>query len=610
MNQVLQPQQTAVEVPPQYASALDLERAVGDPGNPDNTLSWRQTMALDEADAFPEEAVSLLHALNVHSAYVPKALGGTFTSSETFIAMGRVLARRNMSAAVSYSTMLWSVLAWIGAERKQQEAVADWVLGQGLFPCLAYSEEHHGADLVANELSARRLPDGRYVLNGEKWPINRATRGGFMVMLARTDDSPGMRNHTLFIVNKADLPGQRYYHLPRVKVHGLRGCDISGIGFRDCPVRADARIGPEGHGLELALKGFQMTRTYCTALSLGAGDSMLRLVMDFAAERRLYGDTVLQLPHTRDVLANAYLSLLLAECVALSSARGLHLFPAQYSSWSTVAKVQVTHLVDHAAKELAAVLGARYFMRERHAEGMFQKFLRDGAVVSVFDGSSTVCLDSLATLLPTLVKSRANATPEDVTALFDIGQPLPPMPYERLNLFGRGRDAVMESLPGLLNQLRDLPPSGACPSATLAALRAAASALQARVAALDAAVLAEPARSGLRNSARQFALAQRYCELHAATAALGLWLHNRATLGPFFAAGQWLLAALRRNGASHFECGELDPELTEALMAQLQRQHCDHHMFSLLQWPLAARGSAQSLQSVFEAPHHVEHQVA
>ncbi|NML17998.1 acyl-CoA dehydrogenase family protein [Azohydromonas caseinilytica] len=609
MSQADRQDQAAAELPLQYGPALALERALGDPGHPDNTWSWRNTMALDEADAFPEEAVAFLLGLNVHAAYVPRALGGEGGSSEAFVAIGRALARRSMSASVSFSTMLWTVLAWIGAEPEQKEAIAGWVLNQGNFPCLAYSEEHHGADLVANELTARRLPDGRYVLNGEKWPINRATRGGSLVMLARTDDSPSLRNHSLFIINKADLPGQRYYNLPRVKMHGLRGCDISGIGFRDCPVPASARIGAEGHGLELALKGFQITRTFCTALSLGVGDSMLRLVTDFAAERKLYGGTVLQLPHTRDVLANSYLSLLLAECVSMVSARGLHLFPAQFSAWSSVAKVQATYLVDHAGKELAAVLGARYFMRERHAEGMFQKFLRDGAVVSVFDGSSTVCLDSLATLLPSLVKGRAAAEPEDTSALYDLSQPLPAMPYERLNLFGRGRDAVMESLPGLLRKLQELQPSPACGAAALEALRAAAAGLQARVGALDAAVLAEPARSGQRNSARQFALAQRYCELHAAVSALGVWLHNREALGDFFAAGQWLLAALRRGGATHFECGELDPQLTEALMAQLERQHREHHMFSLLSWPLAERGSSQSLQPLFEIRNH-EHQFA
>src|SRR5690606_5923172 len=109
---------------------------------------------LDEQDAFPEAEVSFLLGHGLPEAYVPAHLGGTFTSSETFLALGRVLARRNMTLAVSYSTMLWSMLGWIGGSSSQQQKIAHWVMKQGLFPCLAYSEANHGADLTANELTA------------------------------------------------------------------------------------------------------------------------------------------------------------------------------------------------------------------------------------------------------------------------------------------------------------------------------------------------------------------------------------------------------------------------------------------------------------------------
>ncbi|MBI3773018.1 MAG: acyl-CoA dehydrogenase family protein [Gammaproteobacteria bacterium] len=583
-------------IPQQYHEALAFEQALGDPANPDNTLSFRQAMALDEADAFPDVAVSFLNALGVPRVYVPEQLGGSFKSSETFVAMGRTLARRNMSVAVSFSTMLWSALAWIGGDAKQQRRIADWVLHDGHFPCLAYSEADHGADLAANELTARRNADGSYTLNGEKWPINRATRSGFLVLLARTDAGQHLRNHTLFIIDKNKLESRHYYHLPRVKTHGLRGCDISGIGFRECNIPADSRIGAEGFGLELALKGFQVTRTYCTALSLGVGDSALRLVADFAAQRQLYGAAMNTLPHTQHVLANAYLSQLMGECTAIVAARGLHLYPEQFSAWSTVAKVQVTHLVDFACQQLASVLGARYYLRERHGEGIFQKFIRDGAIVSIFDGSSLVCLDSLATLLPTLVRGhRDHVSPVDWPALYDLNCPLPSLPYERLDLFNRGRNAVMDSLPALLMQLDAVVADDELNVQTLSELRRLAVQLKNDLASLNANVLDEPVRRGERNSARQFAFAQHYCELHAAIAALGVWLYNRHALGSFFARGLWLQAALARAGRAEFRCGELAPALIGALHEQCEYQRTHAQMFSLLPWPLAARGLVETL---------------
>lgn len=584
---------------PQYREAIRLEQLLGDPELASNCLSFANAMRLDEQDAFPEAEVSFLLGHGLPEVYVPAHLGGTFTSSETFLALGRVLARRNMTLAVSYSTMLWSMLGWIGGSLSQQQKVAHWVMKQGLFPCLAYSEANHGADLTANELTATKTADGDYILNGEKWPINRATRSGFLVLLARTNDSQNLRNHSLFIINKSDLDSRYYYHLPRVKTHGLHGCDISGIGFRNCRIPANSLIGNEGHGLELALKGFQITRSFCSALSLGVGDSALRLVADFASQRKLYGQSVSKLPHARDIMVNAYVSQLNAEVVSVLAARGLHFFPEQFSTWSSIAKVQATHLVDHACQQLSSVLGARYYMREQHAEGMFQKILRDGSIVSVFDGSTPICLDSLATLLPSLAKHRTTgaASPETVS-LFNLRAEVPLLNFAQLNLFGRGRDAVIESLPGLEQQLALVPEDIHLPASRLNSLRAQVQLLQTAVVQLDDEILAEPVVRGSPNSPRQFALAERYIALHSAVSALGLWLHNRDHLGVFFKQGLWLQAILLRQGESQFRSGQLPQELLEPLYQQLDQQLTQGKMFSLLEWPVAPKGQAET------QPHH------
>lgn len=581
--------------------ALRLEAALGDPRLADNTLSFRRAVELDEIDAFPEDAVSLLQRLGVPSAYVPEVLGGHFRSAEAFVAIGRTLARRNMSAAVSYSTMLWSALAWIGGTHAQKRKVAEWVGKHGRFPCLAYSEADHGADLNANDLRAERDAAGGYVLHGEKWPINRATRSEFLVLLARTDEASHLRNHSLFFVDKTELDSRRYYHLPRVRTHGLRGCDISGIGFDGCAVPASSMVGEEGHGIELALKGFQLTRTFCVALSLGVGDTALRTVFEFADARQLYGGRVLDLPHARDILANAYASQLAAEAMSMVAARGLHLFPEQYSSWSSVAKVQVAHEVDESCRKLATVLGARYFMRERHADGIFQKMLRDGAVVSLFDGSAPVCLDSLATLLPSMVRARQAQVREhgDGGMLYRFDAPLPAIDFHRFKLYGGGRDPVVDSLPALLERLGRVVPDTDCAPETLSRIVALAGGLSAELTDLDARILAEPVRRGERNSARRFALAEQYCALHAAIAALGVWLHNRDAASGFFAAGHWLEAALVRRGDAAHRSGALDPALVDALIARMVQQFDGDRMFSLFDWPLAPAGSAQFHQPIF-----------
>src|SRR4051812_48773386 len=116
---------------PQYQEALAAEQLFGDPYKAENLLSFFNAMQLDERDKFPEEEISFLLSHGLPDVYVPAHWGGGFTSSESFLALGRVLARRNMSVAVSYSTMLWSMLVWVGGTPTQQERVARWVMKLG-----------------------------------------------------------------------------------------------------------------------------------------------------------------------------------------------------------------------------------------------------------------------------------------------------------------------------------------------------------------------------------------------------------------------------------------------------------------------------------------------
>ncbi|WP_434771920.1 acyl-CoA dehydrogenase family protein [Pseudomonas entomophila] len=591
-------------IPAQYLEALMMEQSLGDPWLVSNALSYQQALAMDEEDAFPEVQVTALNAIGLPQSYVPIAYGGLFRNCETFVAMGRVLARRNMSVAVAYSTMLWSTLAWLGGSEAQKRDIASWIMDHGSFPCLAYSEDEHGADLTANQLTATRNEDGSYTLDGEKWPINRAIRSDFLVLLARTDAGTHMRNHSLFIVHKRQLNSRHYYHLPRVKTHGLKGCDISGIGFRSCVIPASCLVGIEGHGLELALKGFQVTRTFCTALSLGVGDTALRLVADYASRRRLYGDSIDKLPHTQDVLANVYTSQLMAECVSIVSARGLHVCPQLYSSWSSIAKVEVCHLIDFSCKQLSGVLGARFYMRDQQGVGIFQKFMRDGAVVSIFDGSSVVCLDSLATLLDTLVRDDAPAPEEEcLTLLFDLEATLPTLDYGRLKLFSREGDPLMGALPNLVQRLEQLSPCGDCDEQALQRLKVASQRLLGDVEDLKAHIR-EPAPRGSRNSARRFALAERYCAVYGVAACLGIWLFNREKFGGAFKSGLWLEAVLQRDLSAEFRSGTLEPRLASALFEHMDSQRQRGEMFSIMRWPLAKTHRAEHMHRI---DSHKEH---
>lgn len=530
--------------------ATEIEFALGNPNDINALMSYKRVMELDEQQAFQEEFFQFLLSLKLHHHYVPEALGGKLKSYQQLYALGKVLARRDLSTAVTMSTMVWSTLVWVGGDSALKSRCAELTMSIHGAQCLAYSEEDHGSDLLSNKLTATETEDG-FVLQGEKWPINRASRSDVVMLLARTSNNDGARNLSLFMIEKNQIDCSTFTYLPKINTHGLRGCDISGIRFNGSKIPKSALIGKIGDGLELAIKAFQVTRTLCAALSIGALENNLRVVMDFAIKRRLYKGSVFDIPNARHYLNGAFTDLLIADAMGSSLSRALHVIPKQFSVLSAVAKCFVPSQLDRSQKNMATVLGARFFFRSKHREGIFQKTLRDSQVVSLFDGSSEINLYSLTTQLSNLVKrqqklfNRGEITPKSVEKLaviFNATTELTAFQGEKLDLSSHGKDMVMESWPLIIEQLTQLADelpiaSEILPLATLLYQKHQDNIER---------ILMSGERKLAQQSPKMFDLARQYCVVHAGICALSYWLHNRQHSDTFIAEGHWLVLGLQR----------------------------------------------------------------
>lgn len=531
---------------PQHQLAIDLEFALGDPNDESSIMSYKRVIELDEREDFQEEFFQYLMSRKIHHYYVPRQYGGQLDSYEQLYALGKVLARRDLSTAVTMSTMVWSTLVWVGGNKEQKKQCADLTLSIHGAQCLAYSEEHHGSDLLANEFRADATENG-YRLSGEKWPINRAARSDVVMLLAKTADNFGARNLSLFMVEKSKIDCAKYTYLPKIKTHGLRGCDICGIRFEGAEVPASTLIGEPGQGLELAIKAFQITRTLCVALSIGALENNLRVVTEFAMVRKLYHGAVFDIPNAQRYLSGAFTNVLLTDALGSALVRALHCIPGEFSVLSAVAKCFAPLKLDKSQKDLATVLGARFFFRENHKEGIFQKSYRDSQVVSLFDGSSEVNLYSLCTQLPLIARRQLKLVGNKSTVnysilknIFDAKSRLPPFDGQLLDLASHARDQIMESFTELKNDIELIKgTSNLHKYMFLLANKIYEKHIE------NMQWVANNTNNGLDiRSPKMFSLAKQYCITFAAVTALHYWKFNQHQADRFIRDGYWLVTAL------------------------------------------------------------------
>ena len=137
--------------------------------------------------------------------------------------------------------------------------------------CLTESEA--GSDASAITTTARRSRQS-WIITGSKCFITNASHADWYTVFARTDEQPGTRGISAFVVPRdagVSVDG-------RADLIGQRASDTATISFHDAEVPLDHLIGEEGQGFSLAMRSLDRTRTGVAALATG----LARAAMEFA----------------------------------------------------------------------------------------------------------------------------------------------------------------------------------------------------------------------------------------------------------------------------------------------------------------------------------------
>ena len=500
-----------VEVPTVQASRTivrEFERYLGDPRDAASVIHTDRSVDLDERREFPVDAIAAVNELGLQRWYVPEAHGGELRDLLVPMMMIRSIARRDLTVAVAHGvTFLGAVGAWITGG-PIADTMAELVLDGGPV-AWGLTERGRGSDL-SNTATTATLGD-RVVLDGEKWPINNATRGRAMTVLARSSDQPGPRSLSLVLVDKHRVEPSTLAPLPKVATHGTRGADISGLAMRRTVVDAEMLVGAPGHGLETVLKSLQLTRPLTTPLSVGAADHAIEVALEFAASRSATGRFPAGAFAARSTLGTAVADGLLAESVMYAAAREMHHATHEMALVSSLAKFLVPNTVDRLVREVTPFLGERSQLLGIADVGGFQKLARDNRVIGIFDGNSMVNLNMIVNEFGTI------ARPDDpvdaalvVESLRHDAEPDGWLDPGRLRLVTRRGSRLLRALPGLVDLLGSRGSAGAA--------RRIASEFE------RLAVLAGSAPREAMPSARSFELAERVALCFGASCAIAVEL--------------------------------------------------------------------------------------
>ena len=221
---------------------------------------------------------------------MPEAVGGAGLGiSEAATVMQAVAeAGGGMTAASCIHGPVFSLepIALFGSEEQQQRMIPPVLSGEHKM-CFAVTEPNVGLDTTKLNTRAEKC-DGGYRVNGEKIWITNAHVADKMMLLARTTPLEACKRKTdglsLFFTD-LDRNNIEARLIPKMGRHAV-GSNM--LFINDLFIPEEDRIGAEGDGFRIILKGLNPERILLAAEAIGIGRLAIKKAARYARERVVF----------------------------------------------------------------------------------------------------------------------------------------------------------------------------------------------------------------------------------------------------------------------------------------------------------------------------------
>ncbi|MEU6342452.1 acyl-CoA dehydrogenase family protein [Streptomyces sp. NPDC046977] len=339
--------------------------------------------AWDRADSVDRGIVKKLGAVGFLGLTVPEEYGGSGGDHLAYCLVTEELGRGDSSVrgivSVSLGLVAKSVAHW-GSEEQKRAWLPRLTSGEAV-GCFGLTEPGTGSDAAHLTTRARR-DGGDWVVNGSKMFITNGTWADVVLLFARTNDTPGHKGVSAFLV-PTDTPG-----LTRREIHGklgLRGQATAELVLEDVRVRDAAMLAPEGKGFSVAMSALAKGRMSVAAGCVGIAQAALDAAVGYAKEREQFGRPIAAHQLVQELIADIALDVdaarLLTWRVADLIDRG-----QPFAAESSKAKLFASEAAVRCANNALQVFGGYGYIDE-YPVG---KLLRDARVMTLYEGTSQI----------------------------------------------------------------------------------------------------------------------------------------------------------------------------------------------------------------------------
>lgn len=218
-------------------------------------------------------------------------------------------------------------------------------------------------------------------IDGEKCFITSSGLFDFYCVFARIADDDAPRPRSIAVLVERDREGLEITRLEEKM--GLRGTSTGALRFDGLKVPVSNIISTKG--IPEALRVLTWTRIVTASMALGVARGAFDRAADYAADREVFGDLLLNQPVIRYKLADLWIEIEGARSLAFRAAQ-IAADGGPLEAFAAAAKVLGTDIAMRTTQEAVQVLGGYGYLKDYDVE----RLMRDTKVLQIFDGANEI----------------------------------------------------------------------------------------------------------------------------------------------------------------------------------------------------------------------------
>ena len=354
----------------------DVARQFSDRQLAPNAADW------DANKTFPKDVIKAAGDLGFCGLYCPESAGGLGLSrlDSSIILEQLSMGCTSTTAFISIHNMATWMVTEFGSTELVEAIAPGLIAGERL---ASYCLTEPGAGSDAASLRTQAVVDGDdYIINGNKMFISGAGDTDYLVTMLRTG-GPGPKGISCVVIPSGAEGIQFGHNLHKM---GWNSQPTREIVFDNVRVPIGHRLGEEGDGFKIAMKGLDGGRINIGTCSVGTAQAALNRAKSYMSERQQFGEPLSNFQALQFKLADMATELVAARQMIRMAASRVDAGHSEATVYAAMAKQFATDVGFKVCNEALQIHGGYGYMQEYPLE----RHIRDTRVHQILEGTNEI----------------------------------------------------------------------------------------------------------------------------------------------------------------------------------------------------------------------------